>query len=158
MRYEHVEMTYADSIFRNDSLRYVTPAGKVVYGGGGIIPDVFVPIDTVGVTDLLVRINRQALAVKYSSEVADRYRQKLRGVSTLEELDTLLDSMDLESGFLSYLSRSGVTVDPRQWEISGDIVLVQLRALVGRYSPLDDRAFYPIIAAVDNVIEAALAG
>ena len=157
-RYEHGEMTDADSIVRNDSLRYVTPAGKVVYGGGGIIPDVFVPIDTVGVTDLLVRINRQALAVKYSSEVADRYRQKLRGVSTLEELDTLLDSMDLESGFLAYLSRSGVTVDPHQWEISGDIVLVQLRALVGRYSPLDDRAFYPIIAAVDNVIEAALAG
>ena len=79
-------------------------------------------------------------------------------MSTLEELDTLLDSMDLESGFLAYLSRSGVTVDPHQWEISGDIVLVQLRALVGRYSPLDDRAFYPIIAAVDNVIEAALAG
>ena len=67
-------MTSADSIVRNDSLRYETPKGKVVYGGGGIIPDVFVPVDTVGVTDLLVRINRQALAVKYSSEVADRYR------------------------------------------------------------------------------------
>ena len=156
-RYEHGEMTNADSIVRNDSLRYVTPKGKVVYGGGGIIPDVFVPVDTVGVTDLLVRINRQALAVKYSAEVADRYRSGLRGIETLNELNALLDSMNLEAGFLSYLSRCGVSVDPRQWDISGDIVLVQLRALVGRYSPLDDRAFYPIIAAIDNVIQAAVA-
>ena len=155
-RYEHGEMTSADSIVRNDSLRYETPKGKVVYGGGGIIPDVFVPVDTVGVTDLLVRINRQALAVKYSSEVADKYRSSLRQVKTLDDLNALLDSMDLEAGFLSYLSRCGVGVDHRQWAVSGDIVLVQLRALVGRYSPLDDRAFYPIIAAIDNVIQAAV--
>lgn len=155
-RYEHGEMTDADSIIRNDSLKYVTPKGKVVYGGGGIIPDEFVPIDTAGVTDLLVQINRQALAVKYSSEVADRYRAELRGVGTLEELNGLLGSMNLEEGFLSYLSRRGVAVDSRQWRISGDIVMVQLRALVGRYSPLDDSAFYPIIAAIDNVIQAAL--
>ena len=156
-RYEHGEMTSADSIVRNDSLRYETPKGKVVYGGGGIIPDVFVPVDTVGVTDLLVQINRQALAVKYSSEVADKYRSSLRQVKTLDDLNALLDSMDLEAGFLSYLSRCGVGVDRRQWAVSGDIVLVQLRALVGRYSPLDDRAFYPIIAAIDNVIQAAVA-
>ena len=156
-RYEHGEMTSADSIVRNDSLRYETPKGKVVYGGGGIIPDVFVPVDTVGVTDLLVQINRQALAVKYSSEVADKYRSSLRQVKTLDDLNALLDSMDLEAGFLSYLSRCGVGVDRRQWAVSGDIVLVQLRALVGRYSPLDDRAFYPIIAAIDNVIQTAVA-
>ena len=106
-RYRHGEMTDADSIVRNDSLKYVTPKGKVVYGGGGIIPDVFVPIDTVGVTDLLVRINRQALTVKYSSEVADRYRKQLRRATTLDSLITLLDSMGLEDGFLDYLSRQG---------------------------------------------------
>ena len=155
-RYEHGEMTNADSIVRNDSLRYVTPKGKVVYGGGGIIPDVFVPVDTVGVTDLLVNINRQALTVKYSAEVADRYRAELRNAGTLEELNRLLDSMNLEDGFLSYISGRGVSVDSRQWEISGDIIMVQLRALVGRYSPLDDRAFYPIIAEIDNVIQAAV--
>ena len=151
-RYRHGEMTDADSIVRNDSLKYVTPKGKVVYGGGGIIPDVFVPIDTVGVTDLLVRINRQALTVKYSSEVADRYRKQLRRATTLDSLITLLDSMGLEDGFLDYLSRQGVSVDRDQWKISGEIVLTQLRALIGRYSPLDDNAFYPLIAPIDNVI------
>ena len=42
-------MTSADSIKKNDSLKYITPAGKTVYGGGGIIPDLFVPVDTAGV-------------------------------------------------------------------------------------------------------------
>ena len=66
-RYRHGEMVSADSIKKVDSLRYVTPKGKVVYGGGGIIPDVFVPIDTVGVTDFLIASNRKSLIVKYSN-------------------------------------------------------------------------------------------
>ena len=155
-RYAHGEMTDADSIVRNDSLKYITPKGNVVYGGGGIIPDVFVPIDTVGVTDLLIQINRQALTVKYASEVADGYRGRLREVSSLEGLNALLDSMDLEDGFLSYLARKGVAVDMDQWQVSRRFVLTQLRALVGRYSTLDDNAFYPILADIDNVIQAAV--
>lgn len=154
-RYRHGEMTDADSIPKNDSLKFFTPRGKAVYGGGGITPDVFVPIDTAGVTDLLVKINRQALTVKYSSEVADRYRRQLRKVDDLAELDSLLDSMDLEKGFLQYLRQHGIQVDMSQWNVSKDIVLTQLRALVGRYSPLDDNAFYPIIAGIDNVVTAA---
>ena len=148
-RYAHGEMTDADSIVRNDSLKYITPKGNV-------IPDVFVPIDTVGVTDLLIQINRQALTVKYASEVADGYRGRLREVSSLEGLNALLDSMDLEDGFLSYLARKGVAVDMDQWQVSRRFVLTQLRALVGRYSTLDDNAFYPILADIDNVIQAAV--
>lgn len=154
-RYVHGEMTSADSIARNDSLKYITPGGNVVYGGGGIIPDVFVPIDTTGVTDLLIQINRQALTVKYASEAADKYRGELRDVASLDELNALLDSMDLESGFLAYLRLRGVTVDMEQWRVSRQFVLTQLRALVGRYSSLDDNAFYPILAEIDNVIQAA---
>lgn len=154
-RYVHGEMTSADSIARNDSLKYITPGGNVVYGGGGIIPDVFVPIDTTGVTDLLIQINRQALTVKYASEAADKYRSELRDVASLDELNALLDSMDLESGFLAYLRLREVTVDMEQWRVSRQFVLTQLRALVGRYSSLDDNAFYPILAEIDNVIQAA---
>ena len=149
-RYAHGEMTDADSIVRNDSLKYITPKGNVVYGGGGIIPDVFVPIDTVGVTDLLIQINRQALTVKYASEVADEYRGRLREIGSLDELNVLLDNMNLESGFLSYLKRKNVSVDMGQWQVSRQFVLTQLRALVGRYSSLDDNAFYPILAEIDN--------
>lgn len=152
-RYMHGEMMDEDSIPKNDSLRFVTPGGKVVYGGGGIIPDIFVPVDTVGVTDFLVRINRQSSQVKYSIEVADRYRKDLQKVTSLDELNLLLDSMDLESGFRKYLKRTGVPINEAQWKISEDIFMTQIRAMVGRYSKLEDEAFYPIIADIDNVIQ-----
>lgn len=152
-RYMHGEMMDEDSIPKNDSLRFVTPGGKVVYGGGGIIPDIFVPVDTVGVTDFLVRINRQSSQVKYSIEVADRYRKDLQKVTSLDELNHLLDSMDLESGFRKYLKKAGVPINEAQWKISEDIFMTQIRAMVGRYSKLEDEAFYPIIADIDNVIQ-----
>lgn len=155
-RYLHGEMTSVDSIPKIDSLKYSTVSGRVVYGGGGITPDIFVPIDTVGVTDLLVKINRQAYTIKYSSLLADKYRRQLRNIEEIEELNSFLASLDLEEGFISYLKDNSVEVKSAEWKISKDIVLTQLQALVGRYSPLDDYAFYSILAKLDNMVEAAV--
>lgn len=155
-RYRHGEMTDVDSIPKNDSLKFVTPKGKVVYGGGGIIPDVFVPMDTVGVTDLLVKINRQSLQVKYAISLSDKYRKELRDVTTLPQLYGLLDKMNLKTGFQEYLKKNGINIPPKQWNISEGIIMTQLRAMVGRYSTMDDDAFYPIIADIDNVIQVAV--
>lgn len=152
-RYLHGEMMDEDSIPKNDSLKYYTPGGKVVYGGGGIIPDIFVPVDTVGVTDFLVKINRQSAQVKFSIEMSDKYRKELQKVSNLDELNKLLDSMDLERNFRKYLSRASISVDEKQWTISHDIFMTQIRAMIGRYSKLEDEAFYPIISEIDNVIQ-----
>ena len=155
-RYRHGEMTQADSIRKNDSLRFETPGGRVVYGGGGIIPDIFVPIDTTGVTDLLVKINRQALTIKFSSQMAQRYRKELHAVETNDELDSLLDSMNLEKTFIRYVRASGIPFSYSQWKISGEIVMTQIRALIGRYSPIEDLAFYPRLNTLDNMIRTAL--
>lgn len=155
-RYLHGEMTSVDSIPKNDSLKYQTVSGRTVYGGGGITPDIFVPIDTVGVTDLLVKINRQAYTIKYSSLLADKYRKQLRAIDDISELNSFLSTLDLENGFLSYLKGNSVDVKLSDWEISKDIVLTQLKALVGRYSPLDDYAFYSILAELDNMLTVAV--
>ena len=155
-RYQHGEMTDVDSIPKNDSLVYTTPKGKKVYGGGGITPDVFVPIDTIGVTDLLVNINRKALLIKFSIDVSDQYRKSLREVKDIDSLNALLDTMDLENRFVSYLHKNSIKIVKSQWNISKDIMLLQIRAMVGRYSVLDDAAFYPIIAPLDNVIQKVL--
>ena len=152
-RYRHGEMVSADSIKRVDSLRFVTRGGKVVYGGGGIIPDVFVPIDTTGVTDFLIASNRKSLVVKYSNVLADKYRAELREVKTFEDLEKLLASIDLEKGFLSYARQNGVVPKRGEWESSKEIVLQQLRGLFGRFTVLDDNAFYPYILKIDNVME-----
>lgn len=154
-RYRHGELTSADSIRQNDSLKYTTPGGKIVYGGGGITPDVFVPLDTTGITDFLIKSNEQGLVFRFSSEIADQYRAELRGINDYISLIKFLESKNLEKRFLDYASGKGVVPKPEDWKLSGDILITQLKALVGRYSPLDDKAYYPIISKIDNVIQAA---
>ena len=152
-RYRHGEMVSADSIKRADSLKFITPGGKVVYGGGGIIPDVFVPIDTVGVTDFLIAANRKSLVVKYSNELADKYRAQLRQVESFEDLEKLIATIDMEGGFLAYARKNGVVPKAGEWKESKDIVVQQLCGLFGRYTVLDDNAFYPYILKLDNVVD-----
>lgn len=152
-RYRHGEMISADSIKRVDSLKYTTPGGKVVYGGGGIIPDIFVPIDTTGVTDFLIACNRKSLIVKYSNILADKYRKELRKVETFEDLERLVATIDVGGEFLEYARRNGVVPGKGEWKESREIVELQLCGLIGRYTVLDDNAFYPYILRLDNVID-----
>ncbi len=152
-RYRHGEMVSADSIRRVDSLKFLTPKGKAVYGGGGIIPDIFVPIDTVGVTDFLIACNRKSLIIKYSNILADRYRSSLREVKDFESLEKLIATIDLEGGFLEYARQNGVVPRKGEWNESKEVVLLQLSGLFGRYTVLDDNAFYPYILRIDNVVD-----
>lgn len=152
-RYRHGEMLSADSIKRVDSLKFLTPKGKAVYGGGGIIPDVFVPIDTVGVTDFLIACNRKSLIIKYSNRLADMYRAQLRQVKDFAALEELIASIDIEGGFLAYAKSNGVVPKKGEWEESSDVIIQQLCGLFGRYSVLDDNAFYPYILRIDNVMD-----
>jgi len=155
-RYRHGEMMDVDSIPHNDSLKFITRKGKVVYGGGGIIPDIFVPMDTTGVTDLLVKINRQSLQMKYAIEFADRHRSELRGIGDMESLEKLFVKVGIENDFMNYLRSKGMEIPAEEWKISGRIIMTQVRAITGRYSSLDDNAFYPIYSEIDNVIQTAI--
>ena len=155
-RYLHGEMTSVDSIKVNDSLQFTTRGGRTVYGGGGIIPDVFVPIDTTRYTEYLGQCNRLSMQVKYANQVADRNRSRLREIQDLPTLNRFLDGLDLKSGFIAYTAAQGLKPTDEEWAISGETILVQLRALIGRNTPMNDDAFYPIYLSTDNVIEAAL--
>ena len=155
-RYLHGEMMNADSIKVNDSLQFTTKGGRTVYGGGGIIPDVFVPLDTTRYTEYLGKCNRQSLQVKYANQVADRYRARLREINDMPSLERFLDGLDLAGGFKAYTGSQGVKPTPEEWAISGDLIVVQLRALIGRNTPMNDNAFYPIYLINDNVIDAVM--
>lgn len=155
-RYERGEMLSADSIKVNDSLKFHTKAGRTVYGGGGITPDVFVPLDTTGVSDYLVKCNRQSLQVKFANALADRYRARLREITTLEALEDFLSSIDLKERFIEYTTSQGVVPGEKDWDVSGEVILTQAGALVGRYSALGEEGFYPIYLRIDNVIDAVM--
>ncbi|MCI1720261.1 MAG: S41 family peptidase [Bacteroidales bacterium] len=151
-RYQHGEMQNVDSIKMDKKLKYTTPKGRVVYGGGGIIPDVFVPLDTQGVSEFLIKVNDKSLQMQYSALLADKYRDKLRQVKSLPQLEILLSKMDFGSGFLAFAKKNGVVPKPGEWAKSSGILETQMKGLVGRYSSMENDAFYPFIIKIDNVV------
>jgi len=155
-RYRNGELMQEDSIPKNDSLRYVTAAGKVLYGGGGIIPDVFVPLDTVGVNDLYLRISRQNLPIRFSMDYADRHRKELSSITNLEELETFFAQNPLRQDFVAYLRKQGINPVLPQWNECSDILITQIKAYIGRNTRLEDKGFYPYLGKIDNVVQKAL--
>jgi len=154
-RYLHGELTSADSIPKNDSLKYITPKGKVVYGGGGIIPDIFVPIDTTA-NDFLLQADRRNLIFRFSSQFIDLHRGEIREVKEMEKLYHLYNRVDLGKAFLEYAAKQGIIPKPGEWDGSKYFILTQIEAYIGRSTPMDEHAFYPIIAKIDPELQAAI--
>lgn len=157
-RYRNNEFFSADSIHFADSLKRVTPGGKVVYGGGGIMPDIFVPADTTDMTPYFIEVAGRNILYRYTIEYADRHREALNAVQTIDQLEQLLDSdHTLVEDFIRYAARKGVA--PRYGDIarSRQLIEAQLRAYIGRNTQLEDNGFYANIYPVDNVIMRAIA-
>lgn len=156
-RYENNEFFSADSIRFADSLKRVTPGGKVVYGGGGIMPDIFVPADTTDVTRYFLEVVGRNILYRYTIEYADRHREALNGVRTLPELKRLLDSdRTLVDDFVRYAARQGVAPRPADIARSRRLIEAQLRAYIGRNTTLEDNGFYANIYPIDDVILRAI--
>ncbi len=156
-RYKNNEFFSADSIHFADSLKRTTPGGKVVYGGGGIMPDVFIPADTTDVTKYFIEVSGRNILYRYTIEYADRHREALDAVQTIGDLQALLDSdKTLVDDFVRYAARKGVA--PRYGDIarSRRLIEAQLRAYIGRNTKLEDNGFYANIYPVDNVIVRAV--
>ncbi len=152
-RYENNEFFSADSIHFADSLKRVTPGGKVVYGGGGIMPDLFIPADTTDVTPYFVEVAGRNILYRYTIEYADRKREVLNAVKTIEEMQALLDSdKGLVDDFVRYAARKGVAPRYRDIARSRRLIEAQLRAYIGRNTPLEDDGFYANIYPVDKVV------
>lgn len=155
-RYAHGEMTDADSMKVDRSQEFHTRAGRTVYGGGGIIPDIFVPMDTTKASDFFIQANRKSLPVRFASAMFDRYRKTLTSIDDFKSLERYLNALDLKSKFLSYARAEGVVMKPSEEHDFDVYMMPQIKALVGRYSKLEDEAFYRFYLEIDDVVEAAL--
>ena len=149
-RYNRNEFFSADSIHFADSLRYTTPKGKVVYGGGGIMPDIFVPLDTLSVK-YFSEVSGRNILYRYTIEYADSHRKALEGAKSVAELEALLDGdEELFDNFVRYAEKQGVKPNWRDINRSRDIMEAQLRAYISRNSDLEDNAFYYFIYPIDK--------
>lgn len=154
-RYRKGEFMVADSIHFIDSLKYMTPQGRVVYGGGGIMPDYFVPYDTSGITPFFLKINSAGLIYRYALSYSDIHRDELLAFNKPEELADYLDSKDVLGSFKSHISSLGYNPTGFDWKESKLIIRTQLKAYIAR-NFLDNDGFYPIIQPIDNTLNKAI--
>ena len=142
-RYDSGEMIHADSM-RVEK--------------GGILPDVFVPIDTTRAGPFYVAANRKATAMRFASAWFDAHSAELSRIDDYDAMLSYLDRAGLERQFLAFAkSRDGLAPSQEEWATDKQYVMTQVRALVGRYSKLGDKAYYHLFLQTDDAFKAAMA-
>ena len=157
-RYKDGELVSADSIKVDKSLEYETVGGRKVYGGGGIVPDVFVPMDTTVATKFFIACNRKATAMRFASFYFDHHKKELSAIDDYNKLVSYLHEASLESAFLAFAAGRDKLkpANAKEWAETRKYMLPQINALVGRYSKLGDDAFYHLYLGIDTTFEEAL--
>ena len=155
-RYQHGELEVKDSIHFENEEKYFTKSGRVVYGGGGIMPDVFVPLDTAGSTPYLNNLIQKGFIYKYAFRYTDEHRKTLAGFKTAEELSGYLEKQGILNDFLSVAEKEwGVKPIPAEIKTSSEIIKIQLFAYIAR-NILDNEGFYPVISRIDKTLNEAI--
>ena len=156
-RYADGEIFSADSVKLNKEDVHHTRSGRIVYGGGGIMPDVFVPMDTTRASTFYVACNRKATQMRFAAAMFDKYAGQLREISDYPTMDAFLKRIDIPRQFRQFaLNRDGITVKDDEYEETLPYLEPQLNALVARYSKLSENAFYKYYLPVDSTVEVAL--
>jgi carboxyl-terminal processing protease len=152
VRIIHDELTQVDSIRFNDSLRYVTPGGKVVYGGGGIMPDIFVPYDTTNYSKYYGQIVRTGLIYRFAFDYADKNRKALSDFPDYLSLEAHLCKNGIRDKFVAYATQQGIAKNDKDLKISGKLIENIVVAYIAR-NILDDKGFYPILNQMDKMVQ-----
>lgn len=135
---------------------FYTIAGRPVYGGGGIMPDVFVPNDTSGMSSYYVNVLNAGLLQKFAFEYSDTHRSQLSKAKSLNELlEMLPDNEELLNIFVNYASRNGVAARWYYINLSHKLIVNFLKALIA--SDILGRTYYYEVAnTADVTVQRAL--
>ena len=150
-RYLHGEFMESDSIHIADSTEFFTTGGRIVYGGGGIMPDVFIPADTAGFSEYYNKINRKGCEYQFCLEFTDKYRTTLSNFKTPESFVKFLQSVNILEQFITFADKQGIKRDNKGIKKSGKIIETQIIALIAR-NIIDNNGYYPIIEKIDNTL------
>jgi carboxyl-terminal processing protease len=131
-RLTHGEFEVSDSIHFADSLKFTTPGGRVVYGGGGIM-----------------------LIYRFAMKYTETNRETLKKFTESGEMEKFLDRQALLDQFVQYAAANGIKKDPSGLKTSGNIIHIQLEAYIAR-NILDNKGFYPIWEQIDTTLKYAI--
>ena len=156
-RYKHGEMEFADSIKFPDSLKYHTVKGRTVYGGGGIMPDVFIPLDTTAVTDYYLDIRRKNVLNLFVGDYVDKNRKNLqKDYPDFDQFDKKFNVDDaFMKDFLDLAEKQGVKMNEKQYGLSESLIKSQVKAAIGE-KLWDVDAYFKVINHEDNEVQKAI--
>lgn len=148
---------YQYETFLRYKTRELTDADSMKIENGGIIPDIFVPIDTTKVGQFYINCNKKATTMRFASAWFDTHKNELSSIDNYEKLFNYLGNAQLERKFLDFAKRKD-NLYPKdgEWEVEKQYMMTQIRALVGRYSKLGDNAFYHLYLEIDETFATAM--
>lgn len=155
-RYKHGELVNKDSIHLVDSLKFHTPGGKTVYGGGGIMPDVFVPLDTTYESEYMNRLFAMGLVNQFAYNYVDTHRDYLKSFKNAEAFRSSFQIDDaILNDFTQFSSKEGVVKDEKGLKKSAPMIRNQLKAYIARLI-WQNEGLYPVLHDMDNAYKKAL--
>ncbi|MDY4551215.1 MAG: S41 family peptidase [Parabacteroides sp.] len=154
-RYMHGEFDSADSIKVDDSLKFHTSIGRTVYGGGGIMPDIFIPRDTSGITSYYTNVVNSNVLYLFALDYSDKQHDQLAAFKNWKELYAHLQQQPILEQFVEFAASKGIKKRPTLINISGKLIENQLHAYIVR-NFFDDEGFYPIFLKDDVTLKRAV--
>jgi len=156
-RYKHGEMETLDSIKLPDSLKFHTSGGRVVYGGGGILADVFFPLDTTPFTDYFLNLRRKNVINIFVGDYVDKNRPDLQkkypDLSTFKTKFILDDTFMKD--FLALAEKQGVKMNEKEYALSLELIKSQVKSLIAQQL-WDVNSSYQIINEYDHEVQKAV--
>lgn len=156
-RYQHGEMDNKDSISFKNTKSFTTKNGRTVYDSGGIMPDVFIPRDTVGVTAFSRKVSNKGILVRFAFFYVDDNREQLYKIAKVGGVDALLAYLRTQNLFpkmIALAKEKGVSPKGDELKQSHEILETQMYAFIAQ-NVMDSEGFYPIISTLDNTVQAA---
>jgi carboxyl-terminal processing protease len=154
-RVEHGELFHADSIKFNDSLKYQTVKGRAVYGGGGIMPDYFIPLDTSTDSHYYIRLRNNNVLREYSLNYFQKNKKKLEKM----EFDDYAKNFEIDANMVKEMialgEKFGVPYEEQDFRKSEVIIKAIVKASIAR-NVWGRESYYPIINEVNEIFQEAM--
>lgn len=157
-RYNRGEMMSADSIHFPDSLKTVTlKKGRIVYGGGGIMPDYFVPVDTTFYTDYYLALRDKGAIIQQNLKLIDTYRTEWKKkYLTFERFNKRFEITDeMLKELVALGEKLGAKYDEEQYQTALPLIKIQLKALIAR-DLWDMNEYFQVINTINDSVKKAL--
>lgn len=150
------DVSMVDSLNFSDTIKYKTPKGKIVYGGGGIMPDIYIAHKSEFVSAYYRKITNKNLINDFCFDYADQNRLILKSYGTPQRFISSFEvSQELFRKFVNYVASNGITADEKEIKDSENQIKTLLKAFIGR-NIFDDEVFYPVLNSTDLVFEKAI--